>query len=151
LVWSRDRSVLLSLVATRIIATLAVVLALWLPSLIDRGFFTGRALLGPQDVKWLLPVYYGFLIPAGVALASLDRLLAAIRQEQVFTRRNVRYLRIITWCCFAAGVILLVSGLISVVFYVLAVLAAFFGLILRVVKNLFAAAVSLQSESDLTI
>jgi hypothetical protein len=98
-----------------------------------------------------MPIYYSFLLPASVALFSLDRLLAEIRSESVFTQKNVTYLRIITWCCFVAGIILLISGTVSLVFYVLAILAAFFGLILRVVKNLFAAAVALQDESDLTI
>ena len=149
--WSRDRSVLLTLVANRVIALLAVILAFILPTLIQRGFFSHRVLINPADVFWLMPIYYSFLVPAGLALFSLDRLLAEIRLEQVFTEKNVRYLRIITWCCFFAGIILIVSGVVSVVFSVLAILAAFFGLILRVVKNLFAAAVALQNESDLTI
>jgi ABC-type multidrug transport system fused ATPase/permease subunit len=150
-VWSRDKSVLLTLVANRLIAVLAIILAFLLPSLIDRGFFTHRALISSRDVYWLMPIYYSFLAPAAVALFSLDRLLAEIRTEHVFTQKNVVFLRVITWCCFAAGIILLVSGTVSIVFYVLAILAAFFGLILRVVKNLFAAAVALQDESDLTI
>ena len=149
--WSRDRSVLLSLVATRLIALLALALAIALPYLINIGFFNGRALITEADIHWLMPVYYSFLLPAAIALLSLNQLLSAIRKEQVFTTQNVRYLRIITWCCFVAGIVLLVGSAISIVFFMLAILAAFFGVILRVVKNLFAAAVALQTESDLTI
>lgn len=149
--WSRDRSVLLSIVATRIIAILALALALALPGLIEHGFFSNRFLLLEENIRWLMPFYYSFLVPAAIALYALERLLAAIRSEQVFTARNVRYLRIITWCCFFAGLIMLVSTVTSIVFAVLAILTAFFGVILRVVKNLFAAAVALQDESDYTI
>jgi len=150
-VWSRDRSVMLSVVATRLIFALAIALAIGLPYLMDSGFFSNRALIESAALRWLMPIYYSFLVPALTALFSLDRLLFAIRHEHVFTTGNVRYLRIITWCCFAAGIILLISSLTSIVFFVLAILAAFFGVILRVVKNLFAAAVALQDESDFTI
>ncbi|MCL1880422.1 MAG: DUF2975 domain-containing protein [Actinomycetia bacterium] len=149
--WSRDHSVLLSIVATRLIAVLALVLALALPWLVADGFFGHRVSIAAEQAVWLMPIYYVFLVPALVALVALDRLLAAVHQEQVFTRSNVLLLRIISWCCFAAGVVLLASSLVSPVFFALAVLAAFFGVILRAMKNLFAAATALQEESDYTI
>jgi hypothetical protein len=96
-------------------------------------------------------VYYAFCIPAFVALFSLDRLLAAIKRSEVFTAGNVRYLRIISWACFAAAFVLLVGSFAHLFFFALAILAAFFGIVLRVVKNLFAAAVELQNENDYTI
>ena len=149
--WSRDRSVLLSLVATRVIALLALVLAVGLPFLVGTGFFDHRATIAAKSVPMLIPIYYGFLAPAGIAIFSLDRILVAVRANQVFTASNVRRLRTITWCCFFAGIVLLISSVASIVFFALAILAAFFGIIMRVVKNLFAAAVDLQDESDFTI
>jgi len=96
--------------------------------------------------------YLCFCVPAFGALWSLDRLLCAVRHEQVFTTGNVRYLRIISWCCFAAGAILLAASFfININLIILAVLAAFFGIVIRVVKNLFAAAVALKDENDYTI
>ncbi|MCL2756667.1 MAG: DUF2975 domain-containing protein [Coriobacteriia bacterium] len=130
---------------------LGLVLAVLLPFLCNNGFFEQRALINPSDILWLMPIYYSFCVPAYIALFSLDRLLAAVRKDEVFSSRNVRYLRIITWCCFGAAIILLVSTLASIVFAVLAILAAFFGIVLRVVKNLFAAAVALKDENDFTI
>jgi hypothetical protein len=149
--WNRDRSVLLSIVATRLLAGLAIALAIALPFLISTGFFADRATIASENAIFLLPIYYSFCVPVGIALFSLDRLLSATRQDLVFTAANVRRLRIISWCCFGAGVILLVSSLVSVVFFALAILAAFFGVILRTMKNLFATAVALQDESNLTI
>jgi hypothetical protein len=142
---------LLSLIATRVMAGLAIILAVWLPSLVNAGYFAGRAMIAQGGAGWLMPIYYSFLAPACIALLALDRILAAVRSGQVFTAKNVTYLRTISWCCFVAGAIMLASVLVSVIFLVLAILAAFFGLILRVVKNLFAAAVALQDESDYTI
>ena len=149
--WNRDRSIILSLVATRVLAVLAFALAVVLPFLIKYGFFAARAGIAAADAIYLLPIYYGFLIPAFVALFALDRMLLDVRKAQVFTAANVSRLRRISWCCFVAAFILLVSSLVSVTFFVLAVLAAFIGLILRAMKNLFAAAVDLQDESNYTI
>jgi hypothetical protein len=149
--WSKDKSVILSLVCTWTVAGLAVALAIALPFLCASGFFLGRALIAPESTVWLMPIYYAFCLPAAYALFALSGLLLAIKREQVFTEQNVRYLRRISWCCFTAALVLLASCLVSIVFFVLAILAAFFGVILRAVKNLFAAAVALQKESDLTI
>jgi hypothetical protein len=150
-VWSKDRSVLLSQICTRVIIVLAFLLAIILPWLCLSGFFNGRALISSENTYWLLPIYYAFCVPAISALYTLDRMLVAVKSGSVFTQNNVRYLRRISWCCFIAAAILLAASLVSVVFFVLAILAAFFGVVLRAVKNLFAAAVALQHENDLTI
>lgn len=147
--WNRDRSVLLSLVCTRIIMALAILLALMLvmTTWIAPGYF-----FYAYDSLPLTVTYFGFCLPAFGALWSLDRLLCAVRKEEVFSSDNVRYLRIISWCCFGAGAILLTGSiLVSLNLIILAVLAAFFGIVIRVVKNLFAAAVALKNENDFTI
>ncbi|MDR1712841.1 MAG: DUF2975 domain-containing protein [Coriobacteriales bacterium] len=126
-------------------------LAIALPFICQGDFFKNRASIQEYNIVWLMPVYYAFCVPALVALFSLDRLLAAVRRNEVFTAGNVRWLRIISWCCLLAAAVLLVSSLVSVVFPVLAILAAFFGVVLRVVKNLFAAAVDLKTDNDFTI
>jgi hypothetical protein len=149
--WSRSRSILLSLVCTRAIVALAIALAAILPFLCFGSFFQNRALIAAENIIWLMPVYYCFCLPALTALFTLDRLLSAVRRDEVFTVGNVRCLRIISWCCLIAALVLLVSSLVSIVFFVIAILAAFFGIILRAVKNLFAAAVDLQTENELTI
>lgn len=149
--WSQDKSLVLSCICTRVVIALLFMLAITLPFAARTGFFDGRYLIQPTFVALVLPVYYAFCVPAIVALFSLDRMLAAIRRGEVFTKANVRLLRIISWACFVAAVVLLVSSVVSIVFAVIALLAAFFGMILRVVKNLFAAAVELKAENDFTI
>jgi hypothetical protein len=150
-VWNQDKSVVLSSICTKIVIALALLLAVALPFVSKGGFFEGRELIQSSLVTLVLPVYYAFCVPALVALFALDRLLAAIKRGDVFTLANVRLLRIISWACFAAAIILAISVVVSIVFGFIAVLAAFFGMILRVVKNLFAAAVELKTENDLTV
>jgi hypothetical protein len=141
----------LSRVCTRTIIVFAGLLAVLLPLMSVSTFFEDRFLITPEFIVLLMPIYYSFCVPALIALVALDRLLSSVRRSEVFTSDNVRMLRIITWCCFAMAVILLVSSFVSVAFFALAILAAFFGVILRVVKNLFAAAVELKAENDFTI
>jgi hypothetical protein len=130
---------------------LGVILAVILPFLCTSDFFISHAFIHPQNIMLLMPAYYAFCVPAYTALISLDRLLAAIRQDRVFTQDNVRHLRVISWACIVAALVLAVASYVSIAFFALAILAAFFGVVLRVVKNLFAAAVALQDENDYTI
>jgi hypothetical protein len=151
MLWNRNKSVILSQVSTRVIMVLAIALAIILPFLRTGGIFVGRMSIAASDTLLIMLIYYAFCVPAFVALFSLDRLLTAIKRNEVFTARNVRYLRVISWACFAAAFVLLAGGFIYLLFLALAILATFFGIILRVVKNLFAAAVELQNENDYTI
>jgi TctA family transporter len=150
-VWNQGRSVVLSVIATRVVIVIALVLAAVLPFSAQHGFFDNRALIAPGLVALVLPVYYAFCVPALVALVSLDRMLGNIRKGTLFSTANVRLLRVISWACFGAAAVLFVSVVVSIVFGFIGLLAVFFGLILRVVKNLFAAAVELKVENDYTI
>jgi hypothetical protein len=138
-------------VCTRIVIALLFVLAVALPIATQSGLLDNQAFIDPRKIVMVLPVYYLFCLPALVALVALDRMLVAIKGGQVFTSGNVRFLRVISWACFAAAVVLLAGTFVSIFFAVIALLAAFFGIILRVVKNLFAAAVELKAENDFTI
>jgi hypothetical protein len=148
--WNKDKSVILSSVCTRLVIAVVAAAAIALPFLYKGGFFLERSL--PQDMAaYLLPILYAACIPAFIALILLDRLLANIRRGNVFTPANVRILRVLSWICFAAAAILFGGGFVSYVFALTGAMAAFIGLILRVVKNVFAAAVALKDENDFTI
>jgi hypothetical protein len=100
----------------------------------------------------IVGLYYACCIPAIAALLLLDRLLSNIMKGKVFTDENVKALRIISWCCFAEALILAAAAFyFAPILFAVAVVTAFFGLILRVVKNVIDAAVALKAESDFTI
>jgi len=105
----------------------------------------------PYVITPLLATIYSCAVPGLIALFSLDRLLANIKKKNVFIEKNVKHLRLISWCSFAVSIILFVSGFYYLLFLLIAVAAAFFGLILRVVKNVIEHAVIIKNENDFTI
>lgn len=90
-------------------------------------------------------------MPAALVLLCLHRLLKNISQEDVFCEENVRHLRTMSWCCIAAGLVYFAAGWFDWYLFVFAAAAAFVGLMLRVVKNVFAQAVAIKAENDYTI
>ena len=94
---------------------------------------------------------YTAAVPAAAALYGLWRLLRNISEGEVFIPENVSILRLLSWCCIAAGLVCLFSALYYMPFLIVSAAAAFVGLILRVVKNVFAEAVRLKDENDYTI
>lgn len=85
------------------------------------------------------------------AMWSLNVLLGNINKGEVFTPKNTSCLRRISWECMLAGFSLLVLGLWRFVFVFGALLAIMFGLIMRVLKNVFEKAVEIKSENDFTV
>lgn len=124
---------------------------------------------GALGLPWLLRWYIGYAgksalvllpvmaslwacaLPAFAALIMLGKMLKNIAFERVFVRENVRALRVISWCCFAVSAVFIVFFFYYILGIILAILAAFAGLVLRVVKNVFEQAVKLKEENDLTV
>jgi hypothetical protein len=98
--------------------------------------------------KWC---FYPSSIFAHITLYSLLKLLFNIKRQEIFIQKNVTYLRVISWCCFAVALITFVGGCFYLPFFVVSVAAAFVGLMLRVVKNVMQNAVEIKAENELTI
>jgi hypothetical protein len=147
--WNAKKSVLLSLVFTRIVMVLVLGVTALAPKMVSAYLdYTSK---DPEGSVLLLGTIYVCCVLALVALFSLDRLLTNIKRSDVFLDGNVRYLRRLSWCCFLAAFILLPAAFSARSLFVVAVAAGFIGLILRVVKNVIEEAVILKSENDLTI
>lgn len=148
--WNDKRSMMLSKVCTLLcLAFVAVVLV-----------------TGPRLVWWLMGISYNarladarlFLatiyvggVAAVALLLLLYRLLHNISRGQVFVPTNVALMRYISWGCFAGGVVGLVSALYYLPWGLVGAVACFAGLILRVLKNVFAQAVEIKTENDYTV
>ncbi|MBQ8360064.1 MAG: DUF2975 domain-containing protein [Oscillospiraceae bacterium] len=105
-----------------------------------------------QDMLTLFSAcFYPCAVFAYVTLYSLIKLLLNIQKDATFIMPNVKYLRRISWCCFAVAVITLIGGVFYIPFLFVAVAAAFVGLMLRVVKNVMESAVEIKAENELTI
>jgi len=148
--WNGEKSIGLSKFCVLAFALMLIGIAFSAPWLVGWFLDFSRADLIGKKVFFLYTIYSGS-IPATVLLVSLYRLLHYIALGKVFIAANVIYLRRISWSSFAGAAICFISALYYMPWVFVAVAAAFMGLIGRVVKNVFAQAVELQKESELTI
>ncbi|MCL1982270.1 MAG: DUF2975 domain-containing protein [Clostridiales bacterium] len=149
--WNPKKSVQLSLICTKIVILMVVACAAALPSLIDRYAEYALVPVETSSLHMFMAILYLCCVPAMAALACLHMLLGNIKNEKVFITRNVKLLRIISWCCFAASLVLTFAVRYYLVFGMMSVAIAFVGLILRVVKNVIEQAVVIKAENDYTI
>lgn len=147
--WTSQRSVTLSKISILCFAVCLAAVAAAAPWLV-RWLIFPRPFLQGTETYFLITIYLG-CIPAAGLLYTLYRLLQSISQEEVFTPDNVDHLRYISWCCFIGGTLCLLSGFYYFPWFLLAIAAGFMGLIVRVVKNVVARAVSLQDEVNYTV
>ena len=148
--WTRDKSLLLSLICVWVFA--AALLALdvgvfWLA----RRFFVELRSAPWQHAAFTVASVYVCSVPAWLTLWSLRRLLRALRQGAVFTEDNVRLLRRVSWCCAVAAAVTALNALYYLPYLFLAIAEGFMALIVRIVKNAFQEAAAMRSELDLTI
>lgn len=157
--WTKAKSVTLSLVCTRILIGVIIVVAIILPYITagewygtyEKAGILEMDMSSEQRAALLICAYISF-VWAMIALIMLGRLLGNIRKEQIFIPANVKCLRIISWCCFAIAIVMLCGWpYISTVLVFIAAAAAFFGLLMRVVKNVIDAACAIKNENDFTI
>lgn len=154
--WNRKRSVTLSIVVCFIfvgILTAALFLGPWFVktwfTVYRRWAENGEAL---QNMSTLFAwCFYPCALFAYITLYSLIKLLFNIKKDKIFINQNVKYLRCISWCCFAVAFITLIGGVFYVPFLFVATAAAFVGLMLRIIKNVMQNAVEINQENELTI
>lgn len=149
--WNSNKSLQLSCICTRLVMVLVVACAIALPYLMDIYQSIGIYYVNEINTKIFMIILYVCCIPALTALYSLDRLLVNIKKEDVFITKNVAYLRTISWCCFGVAILVAMAGYYYLLFYFVAIVAAFIGLILRVVKNVIDQAITIKAENDFTI
>ena len=158
--WNRERSVLLTQLIVRASYILLAAGVIALPFLFAQS-------QSPNDInmiadlgKYIIGPFYA-IVPAGyTALICIDKLLSNIKKDIVFDPKNVKLLRIISWSCFFAAAVCLLAFVIITLssdytvglgLLLITAGAVFMGLILRVIKNVFEAAIKIKTENDLTI
>ncbi len=147
--WTQDKSVKLTQGCIYGFMAAFVVILLGAPTFF-RWLLNAQGLPAGKLLPVLLTIYAG-AVPAAAALWNMNRLLRSIRENQVFIPGNVVILRRLSWACMGAALVCLLGGTVYLSFLLVGAIAAFIGLILRVVKNVFAQAVELKTENDYTI
>lgn len=160
--WNKNRSILLTHVIVRACYVLLAAAIVGLPILLKGNFQPVNQLKWTAD--FIICSFFA-VVPAGyVALVCLDKILINVKREVVFSAKNVKLLRIISWACFYAGLIgaltfaiMLIKMIPFVAFLfalanlTLAIAEMFMGLVVRVVKNIFEKAIEIKDENELTI
>jgi hypothetical protein len=146
--WTKSKSLLLSRIMIAIFLAVLSAGSAGLPWLLRwYAGYSGK----DMDLIPVMASLWACAVPAFVALIHLGNMLRGIAGGQVFTHENVRALRVISWCCFSVASVFAVFLFYYMLGLILAILAAFMGLILRVVKNVFEQAVEIKEENDLTV
>ena len=133
----------------RIIFLTVAVLLFTMPGLVQ--WYKSFRELGPHSAGAILVGFYSCAPAVFYALWCIDRLLVNILKEEVFIQPNVCYLRRIRWCCALVGAICFPAAAFYPPLIFLAAIMAFLAVVVSVVKNVMAAAVTLREENDLTI
>ena len=94
---------------------------------------------------------YCALLICVTANILLFRLLLLVSRGEVFTVSSVGLIRGVSWCCFFLGLVFFCFALLFTLMLVLAFVAVFLGMCLRVVKNAIEEATRIKSENDLTV
>ncbi len=117
---------------------------------------------GVEKEYYLLLFSFTAVVPAGyAALIFIDKLLTNVKRDIIFEASTTKYLDIISYACVYASIVGIISaiagafidktGLIIIFLLVLSMGEIFMALILKVIKKVFAKAIELKEENDLTI
>lgn len=151
--WNKTKSLMLSRVMVISFGVLIFALTFFVPIFAKwyDGASQGAGLIGGSLV---IPVTVTLYICEGFAVwavVNLHILLNNIWHGEVFAECNTKCLRAISWACILAGCTFFVMGLWRYLFVLAGFFAVMFGLIMRVLKNVFEQAVAIKSENDFTI
>ena len=154
--WNKDKSLFLSRILTVVAAGVAIFVAFFIPTLSEwyQYMMTVEAAGILDRSSMFIPMCITLYVCDALALAALwnlHLLLGNISKDQVFIPKNTSCLRRISWICIAVGVVLMIFWLWSSIFAFIGMVAIMFGLIMRVLKNVFEKAVEIKSENDFTI
>ena len=155
--WTKNKSIALSKICVFIFSALGIVLNIYIHhnirSIITRRMYIPLSEGGllKQYIIFALIALYILDILAYAALFLLYKLLCNIHKSKVFIAENVKYLRLLSWCCFIASFVCFILTFFYLPFVLLVTGTAFMALILRVVKNVFTEAIEIKQENEYTI
>ena len=151
--WSGKQSLMLSKVLMYALFAMLTVNFLLIP-IISKWYgeiTTGTGIINADTFIPVCIMLYICNVFGVIATNSVRVLLNNIGSNIIFVDENTKCLRIISWCCIAAGMTFLFFSLWRFVFGLASFFAFFMGCIMRVLKNVFEKAVEIKSENDFTI
>ncbi len=144
-----SRSVTVSMVLNYIFCLCVIGLCFIMPK-ITQNFFDGQ---NSESYVWVtVTVTYYICVPGALfSTYLLSALLRSIRKKDVFTMTNILRLRLLSWCCAYISLVSFFAGIIYFPMLIISFAVLFMCIILRVIKNVFAYAVEINRENELTV
>lgn len=145
----KNLSARITLWVNRVVAILIAVLPFLLPAILD--WYAGFRYLSILERRTVAICFLCCAVVIFWALWNLDFLLRSILKGDVFTRKNVRALRHVQWCCGIVAVLCVVATFAYLPLVFLSIIMGFLFLTISVVSNVMDSAVAIREENDLTI
>ena len=145
-----NRSLTVSKVFTILFMAMLIATLFFSPRLIERLQIMSSNANASDSMLFFITIFVG-AIPAAAILVSMYLLLHRIGMGEIFVKKNVTYLRFMSWCFFAGGLISSASALYYAPWLPIGIAAVFMGLVIRVVMSVIERAVALQDDADHTI
>ncbi|MBE7057420.1 MAG: DUF2975 domain-containing protein [Ruminococcaceae bacterium] len=100
---------------------------------------------------FIIVLAYLILLIMALADVFLFRLLKLVKEGKVFTVKSVAYIRCISWCAMILCPVFALLGIYFYISFFVSFACIFFGISLRVVKNVIEEATRIKAENDFTI
>lgn len=153
---SSKLSIIISIAVSVAFFALCIGLAFYMPDfaelMIQAVNNLGITYVEGMDENIILGLAYVALVFITLIDILLFMLLLRVKAGNVFTAESVALIRGISWsCCFVAVVFCGLAVYFTFVALLVAFVAAFLGLCLRVVKNVIEEATEIKAENDMTV
>lgn len=132
----------------------------------SKSLLLSRYLLYLALVLWQIPILFAIFgdiskaifntyllnyIPIILILRAMLKFLNNIGRGNIFCTENVEYLRQVSWYCLFSGIFSLLGAVFEPILIICAGVVGFFGLLMRVIKNMLTEANMIKQENDYTI
>ena len=153
---NKSRSIVLSKIFIISFAILGIIVNIFLFKRLRFVLSIPRSLdITKYDFSHLKTLFFATLFPLDIlaysSLYCLYRLLRNISNKEVFINENIKYLRLLSWFCFMVSFVCLLATSYYLPFILVTLGSSFLALILRIIKNVFAEAIEIKNENDVTI
>ena len=135
--------------ANRLVGIIMIILLFALKPIIN--WYCNFRVLLPEEQLAITIAFYICSVFVLYALWNMERLLRALRKNEVFVSSNVALLRRVQWCCGLVSLVCVPACFAYIPIVFIAVIMAFLCLCISVVSCIMDTAVALREENDLTI
>ncbi len=125
----------ISLLLTNIFFCLLIISAITLPLMVT--WYVEKMGRSPNLPTTILVTCYPCVPFTGTILLSLRRFLKDTIKGEIFTKRNIKYLRNISICCVIISIITLVAGKFYLPFFIVGATFAFLALLVYSLRGIF--------------